>query len=53
MRTEKFYEWVKKYNSEAEAAIKPYHKLRPIPQTHIDRLDPVGPIEEEQNEGYY
>lgn len=53
VRTEKFYEWVKKYNSDAEAAIKPYHKLRPIPQTHIDRLDPVGPIEEEQNEGYY
>jgi hypothetical protein len=53
VRTEKFYEWVKKYNSAAEAAIKPYHKLRPIPQTHIDRLDPVGPVEEEQNEGYY
>lgn len=53
VRTEKFYEWVKKYNSDAEAAIKPYHKLRPIPQTHIDRLDPIGPIEEEQNEGYY
>ncbi len=53
VRTEKFYEWVKKYTSDAEAAIKPYHKLRPIPQTHIDRLDPVGPVEEEQNEGYY
>ena len=53
VRTEKFYEWVKKYNSDAEAAIKPYHKLRPIPQTHTDRLDPVGPVEEEQNEGYY
>lgn len=53
VRTEKIYEWVKKYNSDAEAAIKPYHKLRPIPQTHIDRLDPVGPVEEEQNEGYY
>ena len=53
VRTEKLYEWVKKYNSDAEAAIKPYHKLRPIPQTHIDRLDPIGPIEEEQNEGYY
>lgn len=53
VRTEKFYEWVKKYNSDAEAAIKTYHKLRPIPQTHIDRLDPVGPVEEEQNEGYY
>ena len=53
VRTEKFYEWVKKYNSDAEAVIKPYHKLRPIPQTHIDRLDPVGPVEEEQNEGYY
>lgn len=53
VRTEKFYEWVKKYNSDAEAAIKTYHKLRPIPQTHIDRLDPVEPVEEEQNEGYY
>ena len=29
------------------------HTLRPIPQTHIDRLNPKGPISEEQNEGYY
>lgn len=53
VRTERFYDWVKDYNSAASAAIKPYHKLRPIPQTHIDRLKPAGPIEEEQNEGYY
>lgn len=53
VRTEKFYDWVKEYNSSAADAIKPYHKLRPIPQSHIDRLKPVGTVEEEQNEGYY
>lgn len=52
VRTEKFYEWVKKYNLDA-AGLKEYHKLRPIPQTHIDRLKPAGVISEEQNEGYY
>ena len=52
VRTEKFYEWVKKYNQDA-AGLKEYHKLRPIPQTHIDRLKPAGVISEEQNEGYY
>ena len=52
VRCELLYDWVKKYNPEA-IHIKPYHKLRPIPQKHIDRLNPVGEISEEQNEGYY
>ena len=52
VRCEVLYEWVKKYNPDA-INIKPYHKLRPIPQKHIDRLNPVGDIKEEQNEGYY
>lgn len=52
MRTEKLVERVKKYNPEA-INIKEFHKLMPIPQKHIDRLDPKGTIEEEQNEGYY
>lgn len=52
VRTEKFYDWVKLYNPDA-TGLKEFHKLRPIPQTHIDRLDPVGEISEEQNEGYY
>lgn len=51
-RCEKLEERVKKYNPDAQN-IRPYHMLRPIPQTHIDRLDPRGPIEEEQNIGYY
>jgi hypothetical protein len=54
VRCEKLYEYVKTrgYNPEA-TYIQPYHKLRPIPQQHIDRLIPGGPVEEEQNEGYY
>jgi len=52
MRAEKLVERVKKYNPEA-VNIKDFHKLMPIPQNHIDRLDPKGNIEEEQNEGYY
>ncbi len=52
MRAEKLVERVKKYNPEA-VNIRDYHKLMPIPQKHIDRLDPKGSIEEEQNEGYY
>lgn len=52
VRCEKLYDWVKQYNTEA-VSIRPYHKLRPIPQSHIDRLIPKGKIEEEQNEGYY
>ncbi|NML20809.1 RagB/SusD family nutrient uptake outer membrane protein [Pseudoflavitalea sp. G-6-1-2] len=52
VRCEKLTQRVKDYNPDA-ANIRAYHKLRPIPQTHIDRLDPRGPIEEEQNIGYY
>lgn len=49
------YDWVMKFNKEAKATgtMRPFHKLRPIPQNHIDRLKPAGKIEEEQNEGYY
>lgn len=53
VRTETFYERVKEYNTEAMANVKEYHKLRPIPQAHIDRLANPGSNEEEQNEGYY
>ena len=52
VRCEKLKERVEKYNPDAQN-IRDYHNLRPIPQTHIDRLDPRGPIEEEQNIGYY
>lgn len=52
VRCELLLDWVKKYNPDA-IHIKPHHKLRPIPQKHIDRLKPAGVISEEQNEGYY
>lgn len=52
MRAEKLVERVKKYNPEA-VNIRDFHKLMPIPQKHIDRLDPKGKNEEEQNIGYY
>ena len=52
VRCELLYDWVKKYNPDA-LFIKPHHKLRPIPQKHIDRLKPAGVLSEEQNEGYY
>lgn len=53
VRCEKAYEYVKKYNPNAAKNIKEYHKLRPIPQKHIDRLNPRGSEEEEQNPGYF
>lgn len=53
VRTEKLLERVKKYNPDAASNIKEYHKLRPIPQKHIDRLSPKPTDEEAQNEGYY
>jgi hypothetical protein len=53
VRCEKLYEYVSKYNPDAKDNIKEYHKLRPIPQNHIDRLNPKGSNEEEQNVGYY
>lgn len=52
VRCEKLLDMVKRYNP-AAIYIKPHHKLRPIPQKHIDRLKPQGDIKEEQNEGYY
>lgn len=52
VRCEVLYDWVKKYNPDA-IHIKETHKYRPIPQKHIDRLNPIGEISEEQNEGYY
>lgn len=52
VRCEKLLERVKKYNPDA-GNIRDFHILRPVPQTHIDRLDPEGPIEIEQNKGYY
>ena len=52
VRCEKLADWVKKYNPKGKN-IQPYHKLRPIPSDHINRLNPVGPMSEEQNEGYY
>ncbi|WP_315823720.1 RagB/SusD family nutrient uptake outer membrane protein [Paraflavitalea speifideaquila] len=51
-RCEKLVERVKKYNPDA-GNIRDFHVLRPIPQTHIDRLDPKGAMEVEQNKGYY
>jgi hypothetical protein len=54
VRCEKLYEYVKTrgYNPEA-TSIQPHHKLRPIPQTHIDLLNPRGSNQEEQNPGYF
>ena len=53
VRTETLYDRVRKYNPDAAANIKEYHKLRPIPQNHIDRLSPKPDDSEAQNPGYY
>jgi len=53
VRTETLFDRVKQYNPDAKNNIREYHKLRPIPQAHIDRLSNPGPTEEEQNKGYY
>lgn len=57
-RTETFFERVKKFNADA-TGIEETHKLRPIPQQHIDRLWKDGaPLsspeakQQEQNPGY-
>lgn len=52
VRCEKLEEYVKKWNPDA-TTFKSHHKLRPIPQKHIDRLNPRGTDAEEQNPGYY
>lgn len=51
VRCEKLVERVKLHNPDAQN-IRDFHILRPIPQTHIDRIDPKGTLEEEQNIGY-
>jgi len=53
VRCEKLEEYVKKWNQEGSVTFKSYHKLRPIPQKHIDRLNPRGADADEQNPGYY
>ena len=37
VRTHKLLERVKAYNAQAKNNIQPFHVLRPIPQTQIDR----------------
>ena len=44
---------VKLYNPDGAANIQDYHKLRPIPNTYIDRLSPQPALSEVQNPGYY
>lgn len=53
VRCEKLVEYVTKWNPDAAPNIRDYHKLRPIPQKHIDRLNPRGADDEEQNPGYF
>lgn len=53
VRCEKLVEYVTRWNSYSGKNIKDYHKLRPIPQSHIDRINPRGTNEEEQNPGYF
>jgi hypothetical protein len=52
VRCEKLEEYAKKWNPDA-VNLRAHHKLRPIPQKHIDRLKPKGVDAEEQNPGYY
>lgn len=49
-RTGKLIERVKKMNPDAAPYIKPYHMVRPIPQTQIDAV--TNRDEFKQNEGY-
>jgi hypothetical protein len=49
-RTDKLIEYVQKYNFEAGPNIKPYHVLRPIPQTQLDAV--TNKDEFKQNPGY-
>jgi hypothetical protein len=51
VRTGKLLERVKKYNAVAALLIQPYHVLRPIPQTEIDRADGTSTAFP-QNPGY-
>lgn len=53
VRTGTLYARAKLYNPDAAPGIKEYHKLRPIPDSFIDRLLPKPEKSEVQNEGYY
>ncbi len=55
VRTETLISRVKQHSPDPSAKIniQPFHKLRPIPRSHIDGLLPAPPIEEVQNVGYY
>jgi hypothetical protein len=48
VRTHKLLERVKAHNPDARNNVQPYHVLRPIPQTQIDRTSTPFP----QNPGY-
>jgi hypothetical protein len=52
VRNGKLVERVKKYNAHAAPNIKPYHVLRPIPQTQIDRTKNEDGSPFGQNPGY-
>jgi hypothetical protein len=52
VRVEKLVERVKKYNKQA-GNIRDFHKLRPIPQSHIDRSTNQLPPDQAQNPGYF
>ncbi|SKC86409.1 RagB/SusD family nutrient uptake outer membrane protein [Ohtaekwangia koreensis] len=58
VRTETFYERVKQFHSIASANVQEFHKLRPIPQAHLERVfingKPLTPDEraQQQNAGY-
>jgi starch-binding outer membrane protein, SusD/RagB family len=58
VRTETFFERVKTFHSLAAPNVKEFHKLRPIPQAHLERVfsggRPLTPEERtaNQNQGY-
>jgi starch-binding outer membrane protein, SusD/RagB family len=43
--------WVSNDNGLSNGAIKKYHRFRPIPQTHVDNVNPPDP--NPQNYGYF
>ncbi|MDR2915602.1 MAG: hypothetical protein LBV74_12345, partial [Tannerella sp.] len=45
-----FVSLLQERNYYAGPNVKPFHRFRPIPQKHIDRLDPADP--NPQNYGY-
>jgi hypothetical protein len=44
---------VRLYNPDGAGNIQDYHKLRPVPNTYIDRLSPQPAVDDVQNPGYY